>query len=189
MEMQEEQAQGMQDNQVAQPPKRDNLSTITVILITVVATVLVMNTLKGTTSQAPVASQPVMSPTEAVELKQKVEALQKESVEIKNVVMGTIQRLEAVVNGHNSLVKDVQTALFQSTRQMTVLDRTLQNEYGQKKWNKMVKYSDMEIAEEMAAQVKAREEAAVKAKAEEAAKAKIEETKAAKKVVPVQPKK
>lgn len=105
-----------------------------------------------------------------------MEALQKEidnlkinSTETRQVLVGTVQRLESSVNGHNALVKDIQNVFNQNGRVIAILDRTLQNKFGKGKWTEMVKASDLELANEMVVSVQAEEkrrqdEAATKVK-------------------------
>lgn len=90
--------------------------------------------------------------------------------EVKKVVVSTIQRLESTVNGHNSLVKDVQGVFMQQGRQFVILDRTLADKFGKDKWAGMVKSSETSLADEMVKQMKAEE----KRKEAEAAKPKEE---------------
>ena len=94
--------------------------------------------------------------------------------EVKKAVIATIQRLEATVDGHNTLAKDVKAAFNQNEMRMILLDRTLQNSFGKQKWTKMVGSSNTELAEEMVTRMKAEE----KLKQDEAVKALKAETEA-----------
>ena len=68
---------------------------------------------------------------------------------LKKDVDAVSQQLTAMVSAHNKMVEGTQSILIQESREMTVVARALSDDYGQKKWIKMVDKARQELDEDM----------------------------------------
>ena len=88
--------------------------------------------------------------------------------ETRQMLVAMAGKMQGMEGAHNSLVKDLQSVISQNNRCITVLDRMLQDKFGKDKWVEMARTAEINLSQEAAdqinAQIKAKEEAEKKAK-------------------------